>query len=259
MAPKALGLIAAMIDAKTRRASGGAIRLFLSGLLEAVLSALLAPIMMLIQSGSVVQILSGRDTGWNPQRRDDGSIPFKSIVRRHRAHALLGLVTLFAAWLISPSLVVWMSPTIAGLLLAIPLSWASGQLWIGVALRKVGLLTTPEETAPPPIVLRSNALADELAMSGADSEDGLRAVHCSQVFRAQHDMFLPTASRRRRGEIDVEEAVAAAKLNEARTFEEASGWLKPKERMALLNDRALIAMLARLPSEAAQAPSIAAQ
>ena len=259
MAPKALGLIAAMIDAKTRRASGGAIRLILSGLLEAILSALLAPIMMLIQSGSVVQILSGRDTGWNPQRRDDGSIPFKSIVRRHRAHALLGLVTLFAAWLISPSLVVWMSPTIAGLILAIPLSWASGQLWIGVALRKLGLLTTPEETAPPPIVLRSNALADELAMSGADSEDGLRAVHCSQVFRAQHELFLPTASRRRRGEIDVEEAVAAAKLNEARTYEEAAGWLKPKERMALLNDRALIAMLARLPSEAAQAPSIAAQ
>ena len=258
MAPKALGLIAAMIDAKTRRASGGAIRLILSGLLEAFLSALLAPIMMLIQSGSVVQILSGRDTGWNPQRRDDGSIPFKSIVRRHRAHALLGLVTLFAAWLISPSLVIWMSPTIAGLILAIPLSWASGQLWIGVALRKLGLLTTPEETEPPPIVLRSNALADELAMSGADSEDGLRAVH-SESFRAQHELFLPTASRRRRGEIDVEEAVAAAKLNEARTFEEAAGWLKPKERMALLNDRALIAMLARLPGEAAHPPSIAAQ
>ncbi len=49
-----------------------------------------APILMLIQSGSVFQILLGRDTGWQPQRRDDGSIPIKDIVRRHRWHALLG-------------------------------------------------------------------------------------------------------------------------------------------------------------------------
>ena len=48
----------------------------LSTLLEILISAALAPIMMLIQSGAVLQILSGRDTGWNPQRRDDGSIPF---------------------------------------------------------------------------------------------------------------------------------------------------------------------------------------
>jgi membrane glycosyltransferase len=264
IAPKILGLLAALIDSKTRRASGGAIRLVISAFLEIVLSALLAPIMMLIQSGSVVQILSGRDTGWNPQRRDDGSIPFKSIVRRHRAHTLMGLFTLFAAWLISTSLVGWMSPTIAGLILAIPLSWASGQLWIGVALRRLGLLTTPEETSPPPIVLRANALAEELAISGADDEDGLRAVHSSAAFRAQHELFLPTASRRRRGEIDVDEAIATAKLNEARTFDEAAGWLKPKERMALLKDRALIAILARLPNEtapvvAAKSESIAAQ
>ena len=58
--------------------------------------------MMLIQSGSVLQILSGRDTGWDPQRRDDGSIPLTSIARRHRSHALLGVITLFAAALDLP-------------------------------------------------------------------------------------------------------------------------------------------------------------
>jgi len=259
IAPKIFGLLAALLDGRTRRACGGAIRLVLSAMLEIILSAFLAPIMMLIQSGSVVQILSGRDTGWNPQRRDDGSIPFKSIVRRHRAHTVLGLVTLFAAWLISPSLVVWMSPTIAGLVLAIPLSWASGQLWIGVALRKLGLLTTPEEASPPPIVNRFNKLADDLAMTGADDEDGLRAIHSSPAFRAQHELILPTASRRRRGEIDIDVAVATAKLNDARTFEEVAGWLKPKEKMALLNDRALIAMMMRLPDDSAPATNIAAQ
>ena len=247
LAPKLLGLVAALIDRPTRAACGGAIRLVLSALLETIMSAFLAPIMMLIQSGSVMQILSGRDTGWNPQRRDDGSIPFRSIVRRHRAHMALGVLTLFASMLISPSLVAWMSPTIAGLILAIPLSWASGQLWIGVALRRLGLLTTPEETAPPAIVQRSNALSIELALTGHDGDDGLRAIHSDAAFREQHELFLPSAARRRRGEVDVEEAVATVKLNDAKSLEEIITWLKPKERMALLNDRALISLLVRLP------------
>ena len=75
-----------------RRVAGPAARSRLSPrqLLEIIISAAFAAIMMLIQSGSVAQILSGRDTGWNPQRRDDGSIPFKSIARRHRAHTAAG-------------------------------------------------------------------------------------------------------------------------------------------------------------------------
>ena len=99
-----------------------------SALIEIVLSALFAPILMLIQSGSVFQILLGRDTGWRPQRRDDGSIPMKDIVRRHRWHTLLGAFAGTSASQIATSLFLWMSPTIVGLLLAIPLSWLSGQL-----------------------------------------------------------------------------------------------------------------------------------
>jgi membrane glycosyltransferase len=261
LAPKVFGLIAALLDGATRRGCGGVIRLVASAILETFLSALLAPIMMLIQSGSVMQILFGRDTGWNPQRRDDGSIPLKSIVRRHRAHMALGLLTLFAGLLISPSLVAWMSPTIAGLILAIPLSWASGQLWIGVALRRAGLLTTPEETLPPAIVERANALTLDLARNGHDGEDGLRALHQDPAFRAQHEAFLPAAPRRKRGEIEVDAATAAAKLNDARSLDEVISWLTAKERMALINDRALISLLARLPGqpiEVAEAPAEAA-
>jgi membrane glycosyltransferase len=254
LAPKVLGLVVALFDGPTRRACGGAARLMISAILETVMSALLAPIMMLIQSGSVIQILSGRDTGWNPQRRDDGSIPFISIVRRHRAHTALGFLSLFAGLLISPSLVVWMSPTIAGLILSIPLSWASGQLGLGVALRKVGLLATPEETTPPAIVLRANTLTLELARSGQDGEDGLRTIHADAAFRAQHERFLPPGMRRRRGDIDVDDAIALAKLNDAQTVDELASWLKPKERMALLNDRGLISMLARLPAQAEAPP-----
>ena len=250
LAPKFLGLILALADRPTRRGSGGALGLIASTFIEILVSAALAPIMMLIQSGSVLQIISGRDTGWNPQRRDDGSIPFSSIVRRHRSHALLGVITLFAAALISPSLVLWMSPTIAGLVLSIPLSWASGQLWIGLGLKRIGLLRTPEETSPPAVVVRANALADELARVGRDHEDGLVAVHSDLAFRAVHESFLPERPRHRLGDVDVDMAVATVKLNDAETLEDACAWLKPKERVAVLGDRGLIAMLARLPHAA---------
>jgi membrane glycosyltransferase len=252
LAPKFLGLAIALLDPKTRRGSGGALGLVASTIVEIFISAAIAPIMMLIQSGSVAQILSGRDTGWNPQRRDDGSIPFSSIARRHRAHAVLGVITLFAAALISPSLVVWMSPTIAGLILSIPLSWASGQLWLGLGMRRLGLLRTPEETSPPVVVQRANALAGELASFGRDNDDALHAIWGDPGLRAIHESFLAESPRHRRGEIDVEAAVATAKLNDAQTLDEACSWLKPRERLAVLNDRALIAMLARLPSAAEQ-------
>ena len=90
LAPKFFGLLIAMFERETRRGAGGAIRLFFSALLEIIMSALLAPIMMLVQSGHVAHILFGFDTGWNPQRRDDGSIPLKDIVRKHRSHMGLG-------------------------------------------------------------------------------------------------------------------------------------------------------------------------
>ena len=43
--------------------------------------------------------------------------------------------------------------------------------------------------------------------------------------------------------------MATAKLNDAQTIEDACVWLKRKERLAVLGDRALIALLARLPEK----------
>ncbi|WP_414643756.1 glucans biosynthesis glucosyltransferase MdoH [Bosea sp. (in: a-proteobacteria)] len=249
LAPKLFGLLLSLFDSKLRRAGGGAIRLVISAVIEVLFSAFFAPIMMLIQSGSVFQILLGRDTGWNPQRRDDGSIPLRDIIRRHRMHTLLGLVTGISAFMIATSLFAWMSPTIVGLVLAIPLSWASGQLAIGLWLKRRKLLFTPEESEPPAVAQRANALQAEFAAAGYDDADGLRALHADPALRNAHDAMLPEAAPRRRGEIEPERAVAQAKLVDAETIDDAAIWLKPKERMVVLHDRALVALLASLPTE----------
>ena len=44
-------------------------------LVENLLSALIAPILMLTATRSVLHILTGRDSGWNAQARDSSRIP----------------------------------------------------------------------------------------------------------------------------------------------------------------------------------------
>ncbi|MET0743496.1 MAG: glucans biosynthesis glucosyltransferase MdoH [Microvirga sp.] len=248
LAPKLFGLVLMVIQGDNRRASGGAIRLTVSTIIEIALAALFAPILMLIQSGSVFQILLGRDTGWQPQRRDDGSIPLRDIVRRHRWHTALGLFAGISAFLIATSLFLWMSPTIVGLLLAIPLSWLSGQLSAGLALKRLGLLMTPEERQPPEIAVRANELQVRNAAFGFDDEEALMALYADPGLRQHHLDMLPPVPARRRGDIETERALAAAKLVDAETIEEALEWLKPRERMVVLHDRALLDLAVRLKS-----------
>ena len=246
LAPKLLGLLSMIFDADKRRACGGAIRLTLSFLIEILLSALIAPIQMLIQSGSVFQILVGRDTGWNPQRRDDGSIPLRDIVRRHRWHTVLGLLTGVSAFLIATSLFLWMSPTILGLVLAIPISWISGSLAAGLALKRFGLLVTPDEASPPPIIAAANGLQAENATRGFDDRDALLALYEDAELRGLHEAMLPHRSHRGRGEFELERVMAEAKVIDAVTIREAASWLTPKERMVVLGDRALLTLAMRL-------------
>src|SRR5215218_6285852 len=253
LAPKIFGLVLMLLDRAGRRACGGALRLVTSATIEILFSALFAPILMLIQSGSVFQILLGRDTGWQPQRRDDGSIPFKDIVRRHRAHTVLGALAGLSAFMIATSLFLWMSPTIIGLLLAIPLSWLSGQLGAGLALKRLGLLRTPEEHRPPAIATRANELQARNGTFGFDDADSLKAIYEDAALRERHIEMLPPAMPRKRGLIETERALAEAKLVDAETIEDAVNWLHNKERMVVLHDRALIDMLVHLKPNPAEA------
>ena len=245
--PKAFGWLLSCLQGVTRRGSGGAIRLTLSALFEVIVSALLAPVMMLIQTGHVMHFVFGFDTGWNPQRRDDGSIPFMAIVRRHRSHMVFGVLTLISGLLISPSLVAWMSPTIVGLVLAIPLSWTTGQLSIGLGLRRLGLLTTPEERSKPAVVTRAAAILAEMGGAPDEPENALRLLYEDPHLQEAHETFALNDPQRRRGQMTSEWALAGAKIGDAESVEDAQDWLQPKERMAVLNDSTLLRRFLALP------------
>src|SRR5262249_16485933 len=121
----------------------------------------MAPVLMSMQSRAVAQILRGRDAGWHAQRRDDGSLPIAEIVRGYLGQTVLGIALAVAAYAISLPLLWWMSPVIAGLLLAIPLAALGARP--DRRLRALGLLTIPEERDVPEIVARANRVLADLA------------------------------------------------------------------------------------------------
>jgi membrane glycosyltransferase len=156
--PKLLAVAAALADRDARRNFGGGLRLAAGALLETVLAALMAPVTMYLQSRGVAEVLAGRDSGWDAQRRDDGTLPLSALVARYGGLSLFGLGAAIVAWMVSPGLAAWMSPVIAGMVLSIPVVALTSAPGPGRWLRRAGIFATPEEQAPPAILQRAEAL-----------------------------------------------------------------------------------------------------
>ncbi len=158
LAPKVLGYIAMLFDRDLRRGCGGAVRSFASMILETVLAALMAPITMYVQSRGVAEVLAGKDSGWETQRRDDGTLPLSGLLRSYGGMTLFGLLMGGIAYAISPALAAWMSPVILGLVLSIPIVALTSSRAPGRWLRRIGIFRIPEETAPPEVLARASSL-----------------------------------------------------------------------------------------------------
>jgi membrane glycosyltransferase len=241
--PKMLGLIRALLSKRIRRGGGGVIGVGASFLMEAILSALYAPILMLIQSRHVFEVFMGRDSGWKPQRRG-GSTTWADAWHYHKRHMLVSCVTAVIVWFLSPPLLAWLSPALLGLFLAVPLSRASGSESLGRILSRLALLRTPEEVETPPLVARRREL---LRQASPPPEDGLRHLARNREARLTHINGNLARPADPRGHPDPFAFTAEQKLKDARSLEEALAWLTPVERVEVAGDARLLNQLALLP------------
>ncbi|UUS14863.1 glucans biosynthesis glucosyltransferase MdoH [Stenotrophomonas sp. CD2] len=161
--PKVLGYLAMLLDPVDRRGCGGAIRAFVSMLVETVLAALMAPVVMYVQSRGVAEVLSGRDSGWDAQQRDDGGISWLALIRGYGGLGVFGAFMGVLAWAVSPSLAAWMAPVVIGMVLAVPVVALTSSRGPGAFLHRLGLLDIPEENIPPPVLVRAAQLRREAA------------------------------------------------------------------------------------------------
>lgn len=158
LAPKFMGWLTLFFDRDTRRGCGGMVRAFLSMVLETLLAALMAPITMYVQSRGVAEVLAGKDSGWDAQRRDDGTLPLSSLLRSYAGVTMLGAIAGVMAYLVSPSLAAWMAPVILGLLLSVPIVAFTSARGPGLFLRRLWIFSIPEEHTPPKVLVRAAQL-----------------------------------------------------------------------------------------------------
>lgn len=157
--PKLLGLVGGLLRSELSRGPGR-FRLVLSAVLELLFSVLHAPIIMMLHTRHLWEIIRGQDSGWSAQQRQSGNVQWRQLLARHGLHTVIGLLmTAYLLWLSSP-LLYWMLPIVTGLVLAIPLSALSGSRTAGRWLARHGLLDTPEEREPPGIMRRRNLSMD---------------------------------------------------------------------------------------------------
>jgi membrane glycosyltransferase len=232
--PKLLGGIATLLNGADRRGCGGGARLLIGLLIESLISGLVAPIMMLTQSIDVVSILSGHDSGWTPQRRDGDPPPLSETAYFYRRHTVLGFAMGIAAWLISPSLALWMSPVVLGLALAIPLVALTSRR--DRFLAPLGLLRIPEEVAPPAVLARAAALSRELSFAGLNSPPMPdRLLFDPELLGAHRDM-LPPPRQRWTDALEVPLLTGRAKVEEAPSVAAAWAAMSSEEKAACLAD-----------------------
>ena len=233
LAPKLLAYLALLGDGALRRGCGGGVRTGLGVLVETLLGGLIAPVAMLIHTGAVAGILLGRDGGWNPQRRDDGRVPLRQVVAGYWRLTLFGLLLAGAVWTVSEALFLWMLPVLLGLGLAIPLVAFTSSRAAGQALRRLGMLGTPEERQAPAVLLRAAALSRELRRS---AEPAIPHLLRDPALLARHRDMLPPPRCRGEGTVDPALAIGLAKIADADTVAQAAASLSRAEAAAVLGN-----------------------
>jgi membrane glycosyltransferase len=197
-----------------------------------------------VQSTDVLAVLLGRDAGWAAQRRAGGAAPASLALRRYAAHTVFGIGLAVCAYLVSPSLAAWMAPVALGLALAVPLVLITSSNRCGMALRRFGLLQTPEETDPPGVVTRAGVLMRRAEDTGP--ADAIHRLLSDASLLRVHLAMLPPPRRPRRDPLDVALLVGMAKLDEAERFDTALRALNISEKLAVLTQHTAMQRLLTL-------------
>ncbi|MBZ8131683.1 glucans biosynthesis glucosyltransferase MdoH [Afifella sp. IM 167] len=244
--PKIAGMLRAIMLPNLRKVHGGASSIVLGTIFEILASTLYAPIMMMLQSRHVWDILRQRDSGWAPQGRKGSLEAWGALWKTHSGHVFFGVFLAAVAMLVSPVILAWLSPIVIGLVFAPVLSRWSASEEIGKDLAHRGLLIIPEEMSRPAIARRRDEI---LADQPAFEEDPLAALARSAEMRQAYQAWLTPPPAKGRGEADRFLLSATKKIDDAQDLDEALAWLDQQERLAV----------AAHPSEVERLASLAAR
>lgn len=229
--PKILAMLLALPRAHR---FGGAGRLVLSTFIETAIWTLLAPAVMIYYTQFVVMNLAGLQIHWSSQNRSDDRGPgFWESCRIFWIPPVLGIVATAAVIVWSPQELPWLSPILAGWLLAPVLAWLTAQPWLGEWSRRRGLFLIPEEnpeTCPKELAFVGSGGEPSTSAGIAPAFRGIARAVADPVAHAVHVSLL-----RKRGRVAPASASYLESLRK-RLLEEGPEALNTREIFALLWD-----------------------
>jgi len=166
--PKLLGMAWAVRTSAARQANGGIARMILGFLVESIFSTLIAPILMITQSGAVLSILLGRDAGWGVQRRSGAASGIAESVKRYKWHMIWGIAGSVICWLVAVHLLAWMSPVLAGLILAPAIANVTAQQSSDSISH---LLATTQDLQPSALLTQRQSVEDDLEVEDLSQQE----------------------------------------------------------------------------------------
>jgi membrane glycosyltransferase len=214
------------------KAYGGTLRVMASMMAEFVSSALLAPIRMLFHTQFVLTALSGWGIQWKSPPREDAETTWGEAIRRHGWHSLLGVVWAAGVYWLSPSYLWWLLPIVGALVLSIPLSVFMSRVSLGRRTKRRRLFAIPEESQPPVEIRRMQELLNSTPplpdFAAAVADPTANALACAVA----PQRATPAGEVRRSSMEEAERALSAG-----------AGSLTPRQKLALLNEPAMLSAL----------------
>ncbi|HEX3728920.1 MAG TPA: glucans biosynthesis glucosyltransferase MdoH, partial [Opitutaceae bacterium] len=234
--PKIVSVVSALGRPGEAERFGGRGRLVASAVLEAAASTLFAPIAMMFNTRFVLFTLLGQGVSWIAQQRraDDDGTDWREAILTHGVQTIVGVIWGLAALVLLPSYFWWLSPVIAGLVLAVPMSIFFSKASLGRQARELGFFLTPEETEPPRELkqLRKNLAECYRHLPPFEplrADYGLMQAVLDPYINAMHVALL----RQRRASEEAREWFGQLRQ---RLLREGPAGFSPKEKMALLLD-----------------------
>ncbi|MHA1529531.1 MAG: glucans biosynthesis glucosyltransferase MdoH [Alphaproteobacteria bacterium] len=161
LVPKLMGLADIALTTGGAARYGGRLRFALGGLLEALFSILMAPVVAFRVTLFLIGLAFGRSVIWGGQNRDAYRLTWRDAARGLWPQSLFGLGLLVSIGLFKGlDTVAWAGPMIAGLMLAIPFAVLTAHPRFGRWARRAGLCTIPDEVRAPEILARLDRMAE---------------------------------------------------------------------------------------------------
>ena len=231
---KTFGILLATRKESTQH-FGGVAGLSLSVLTETILSTLTAPVRMMYYSKFVVQILQGKRASWGTQQRTGGEgLAWADSWREYGWVTITGLVWSLLLLIANPMAFLWMSPVLAGLVLAVPM----GMLTSVQTSLQSRLFRTPDEVIPDFILQKFEQNYEELKQHPCISTRDLfiRVIVDPLAFK-QHMTYIP-----QRSSVPSSTRQQRAEWLE-RLLEQGPGSISNNERLVILEDADMLTQL----------------